>query len=121
MTLCFLSTSDAKPTLAKLMLLKSADKKQINVIDRLAPDWNHFGILVDFDDEGIEVKHIDMTHDGDPKACCLAMFQHWFRGNGRKLLSWRTLIELLEHLDLNVLASEVQNALKVFLVVIEGG
>ena len=93
------------------MLLKTASGVKIKIIDRLAPKWNRFGILLAFDDEGTQVETIDKKHRGDPAACCQAMFQHWLSGNGRKPLSWRTLIELLEDSDQEVLAGEVQSAL----------
>ena len=94
------------------MYLKSANKEGLYHL------WKLYGTLLEFDDEGAEVETIDKKHPRDCKACCQAMFQHWLSGNGRKPISWRTLIELLEDLDLNVLADEIQNALKVFLVAI---
>ena len=93
------------------MLLRTAKGGKIKIMDRLSPSWRRFGILLEFDDEGTQVKKIDEKHRGDPDLCCQAMFQHWLSGNGRKPLSWRTLIELLEDSDQEVLAGEVQNAL----------
>ena len=98
------------PTLAKLMLLKTASGEKIKIIHSLAPHWNLFGVLLEFDHNGTQVETIDKKHRGDPVACCQAMFQHWLSGNGRKPLSWRTLIELLEDADQEVLAGEVRNA-----------
>ena len=93
------------------MLLKTAGGVKIRIINRLAPNWNTVGILLAFDDEGTHVATIDKKHHGDPAACCQAMFQHWLSGNGRKPLTWRHLIELLEDSDQEVLAGEVRNAL----------
>ena len=105
------NSADSKPTLAKLMLLKTSDRKKIKVIDGVAPCWNRFGILLEFDDNGVQVDKIDKKHRGDPDSCCQAMFQHWLNGNGRGPHTWRTLIELLEDSDHEVLAGEIQNAL----------
>ena len=93
------------------MLLKTSSREKIKIIKRLAPSWSTVGILLAFDDEGTQVETIDKKHRGDPVACCQAMFQHWLSGNGRKPLSWRTVIELLEDADQEVLAGEVRNAL----------
>ena len=97
------------------MLLKSPNKEKIKIIDRLALHWIHLGVLLDSDEVTFNVA--DREHRGDPKACCQAIFQHWLKGYGRKPISWRTLIELLENLKQKLLADEIQNALKVFLVV----
>ena len=63
---------------------------------------------MDFDDTGTQLDIIDMKHRGDPEACCGAMFQHWLKGNGITPCSWRTLIELLDDLDEEVLAQEIE-------------
>ena len=93
------------------MLIKSANGKNIKIIDRLAPSWNHFGILLEFDGEGTAVDIIYKKHRGDPLDCCHAMFRHWLNGNRRTPLSWRTLIELLQDFNQEVLAGEVRSAL----------
>ena len=77
----------------------------------MASYWRDLGILLDFDKSGAELDNIDKKHLGDPVPCCQTMFQHWLNGNGRGPHSWRTLIELLEDSDQEVLAGEVQNAL----------
>ena len=63
---------------------------------------------MDFDDTGTQLDIIDIKHRGDPEACCEAMFQHWLKGNGITPCSWRTLIGLLEDLDQEVLAQEIE-------------
>ena len=65
---------------------------------------------MDFDKSGTQLDIIDTKHRGDPEACCEAMFQHWLKGNGISPCSWRTLIELLDDLDEDVLAQEIEAA-----------
>ena len=98
------------PTLAKLMLLKTASGEKIKIIDRLAPFWYRFGILLEFDHNGAQLAKIDKKHRGDPDSCCQAIFQHWLSCNGRGPHSWRTLIELLEDAEQGNLAIDIQNA-----------
>ena len=66
---------------------------------------------MNFDQTGSEVETIERKYRSDPKDCCCAMFQHWLNGNGVSPCSWRKLIELLDDLDQEVLAQEIQSAL----------
>ena len=102
--------ADATPSLANLSMLRKGDKK-IQIIKRLAPEWNDLGILLDFDESGTELDNIEKAHSTD-KARCKAMFQHWIKGNGVRPCSWRKLIQLLEDCDQESLAKEIQDALK---------
>ena len=63
---------------------------------------------MNFDDDGTWLDIIDMKHRSDPEACCEAMFQHWLKWNGVTPCSWCMLIELLDDLDQEVLAQEIE-------------
>ena len=102
---------DTQPTLAQLLLLKTADGKKIKIISELAPCWRDLGFLMNFDLRGKEVETIEQKYRGDPKNCCRAMFQHWLDGNGVRPCTWGTLIELLEDCDQVALVQEIQSAL----------
>ena len=103
--------SDSQPTIAELTLLKQADGKKIKIIASLAPLWRDLGFLMNFDQRGTEVETIEKKYRGDPKECCCAMFQHWLNGNGVRPCSWHKLIELIDDIDQEVLAQEIQTAL----------
>ena len=105
-----LNTTDSTPSLASLSMLRAGNKK-IQIIKTLAPDWNDFGVLLDFDEAGTELDSIEKAHPTD-KARCKAMFQHWLKGNGVRPCSWRKLIQLLEDCDQDLLAEEIQDALQ---------
>ena len=102
---------DSQPTIAQLLLLKTADGKKIKIISELAPSWRDVGYLMNFDLRGKEIETIDQKHRGDPKHCCRAMFQHWLDGNGVRPCSWGTLIELLNDCDQEVLVQDIQSVL----------
>ena len=102
--------SDAKPTLAKLSLLRAAQRKNIKVIKRVAPFWQRLGDQLDFDENGSKLATINADHTTS-EACCRAMFRHWLSGNGVTPCSWGTLVDLLDDLDEVVLAQEIQSAL----------
>lgn len=65
---------------------------------------------MDFDESGTQLEIFDIKYRGDPEACCEAMFQHWLKGNGVTPCSWRTLIELIDDLDQEVLAQDIETA-----------
>ena len=106
-----LPLSDSPPTIAQLLLLKTAAGGKIRIISRLAPHWRDLGYIMNFDDTGAEIETIKQKYHGDPKECCRAMFQHWLNGNGVRPCSWGTLIELLEDCDQQALVEEIQSAL----------
>jgi hypothetical protein len=102
--------SDAKPTLAKLRLMRTSQGKKIKIIERVASFWQSLGDQLDFDESGSKVTTIKADHSTS-EACCRAMFQHWINGNGLTPCSWRTLVDLLDDLDEVVLAQDIQSAL----------
>ena len=101
-------SSDATPTLAKLAVLRTANGKKIKIIERVAPFWQSLGDQLDFDESGSKLALIKADHSTS-EACCRAMFQHWLNGNGITPYSWRTLIGLLDDLDEEVLAQEIED------------
>lgn len=70
--------------------------------------WQSLGGQFHFDESGPKLSLIKAEHPTDPVACCREIFHHWLTGNGVRPCSWRTLIELLDDIDQDVLAMEVQ-------------
>ena len=101
---------DATPTLAKLRVLQTAEGKKIKIVERVAPFWQSLGDQLDFDGTGSKLALIKADHSTG-EACCRAMFQHWLNGNGVRPCSWRKLIKLIDDLDEEVLAQEIEAAL----------
>ena len=111
-TLLYLMNAvDTSPSLAELSVLKTGEGKRIRIIKRLSPYWRIVGTVFNFDKTGNQVDIIEGKHRNDPEACCQAILQHWLKGNGVQPCSWRTLIELVEDCDQEVLAEEIQHAL----------
>ena len=106
--MCSIVHVDCSPSLAKLKLLQSHGGK-IKIIKRLSPNWKGLGDLLDFDDDGTQLRIIEKRYPNDPEECCRAMFQYWLAGNGVKC-SWSSLIELLKDCDEEVLAKDIEAA-----------
>ena len=111
---CFLA-SDSKPRIAELLMLKTRKGETVNIIEHLAPQWKQFGLYLDFDHTGSHLDLIEAEHAHEPHrvvACCREMFKHWLEGNGVQPVTWRTLIELLDHCNERFLVEQIKDALK---------
>ena len=91
--------------------MKTSDGNKVDIIKLVAPKWQEFGILLDFDSDGNMLKLIEAEKKvNGPVACCQQMFMHWLAGNGRPA-TWGELVELLENCKLNHLADQIKNEL----------
>ena len=88
-------------------MIKTADGKKIRIISTVASKWQELGDQLEFDEFGAKLDAIKTKNHENPEACCREMFQHWLKGNGVKPCSWRSVIELLEDCDFEVLAGQV--------------
>ena len=99
-----------KPTLAQLILIKTATGEKIK-IESVAPQWKELGDLLDFDSEGQILELIEANNQQKGLvACCREMFVYWLKGKGREA-TWEVLIELLDDIDQSELARKVKTAL----------
>ena len=73
--------------------------------------WKSIGDLLEFDDVGTRLLELEENNRGNPETCCRDMFQLWLMGDGKRPCSWRTLIEILQDSELDVLAREIKAAL----------
>ena len=66
----------------------------IKTIDRVAAQWKSIALHLHFENHCIEIIEKDCPCQS-AIACC-TMFTRWLQGNGRKSITWRTLIVALE-------------------------
>ena len=96
-------------------MLKTAKGERVNIIESLAPQWKQFGLCLDFDRTGRQLDLIEAENAHESHrvvACCREMFKHWLEGNGVQPVTWRTLIELLDHCNELFLVEQIEDALK---------
>ncbi len=104
---------DDPPRLAELQSLQMPNGDTVHIIKSLAPYWTNFCIALNFDDVGTQLEVIRSQHRMDAVACCTAMFQSWLRGEGRRgVVSWRTLLEVMEEQREIRLRTQVVKALQ---------
>ena len=91
------------------MRLKSSIGEKIEIVKAIAPDWKQFGLLLDLDPRGQEVRRIEAAHaQSGPVICCQEMFSLWLDSPDA---TWGNLIELLIDSEQEELAEQVKSAL----------
>jgi hypothetical protein len=108
-----INTVGAVPRLALLGKLTTRDGQRIEIIKTIAPRWQDIAVHLDFDPTGLTLRQIQADEGGKGvKSCCRAMFQYWLEGNGRKPVSWDTLLEILEDCNYGALAAQIKSTLQ---------
>ena len=69
-----------------------------------------FGYLLLQDETGAKVDSITHKHMKDPSAINLEIFRLWLNGAGLQPVSWKTLVDVLKDIKLNVLADKISTA-----------
>ena len=103
--------TDMKPTMAKLMNLKTTKGGNVEIIKMIAADWKEFGFLMDLDPKGKQVAMIEAENAQKRNGlliCCQEIFMLWLE---KPDATWGYLIELLYDSDHKDLAEQVKNAL----------
>ena len=95
-----------------LKSLKTKSGEKISIIKQVAPHWTDFALGLDFDPTGTTIQTIEKKRLYDPEACCKEMMEMWLEGKGRQPATWELLVEILRDCDLNVLAKEVEDAVR---------
>jgi len=98
---------DSKPELEDLLLLKCKDG-DLDVIPQVASECNTFGIHL-----GLQ-RHVvrsDWDVAGRVESKCQNIVDQWLKGKGKKV-SWKTVIEALQNMGLNVLAESLSKCIK---------
>ena len=74
-----------------------------------------FGVLLLNDESGAEVNAIVKEHRGNAADINFEILSRWIEGKGQPL-SWDTLINVLQHIGLGTLASDIKDGLHHFIL-----
>ena len=102
------------PTLGQLMVLKYADggkMKRIRIISAARHKWKDIASLIC--DSANKITELKEKHQNDPNDCLRDVFVHNFINKKPQKYSqdWSGLIELLNDVELEIVAEEVEYAL----------
>ena len=103
----FITVLDEKPQLHQLQRLYR-DDVVVNVIKAVAPSWEKFALYLTMDGNMIDIWKRDLDQ---VEEAARTLFGYWLDGNGRKPISWKTLIQALCENNLPIIAAEVEEIL----------
>jgi len=74
----------------------------VKIAPKLAPDWEDIGYCLKLKDEDMESIEDNLSRSGDKKSACKMVMKTWMRStHGRTPKTWRTLITVLQELDID--------------------
>ena len=100
---------DECPDVVQLEQLRTQDGRVIKIVTEVAGDWEQMAQRLDFSEP--EVIIIRRSHPNDVESACTDMFERWLAGEHRQPVTWQTVVDCLKELDLNVVASDLDNIL----------
>ena len=82
-------------------------ERRINIPQEIGTKCNEFGILLLEDRTGARIQNIASKHMKDPEAINIDVLQQWIEGRSTQPVTWETLVEVLQDIELNSLASDI--------------
>ena len=96
-----------QPTLIELVRFRGR-KRRINIPQEISTKYLQFGVLLLEDTNGTGVRNMEHKHQRDAEQINMEILQEWVSGRGRQPVSWATLTEILQDVELSELASEIE-------------
>ena len=82
------------------------------VVKRVAWQWEKLATMLELDNDGRKIDSIKRDFWGvGVEICCMQAIHHWVRGEGKRPVSWRTLLKCLEDIDCAQIAEEITKEL----------
>jgi len=95
-----------KPTLPELLSFRSAGNR-INIATEVATKYVQFGTILLQDTTGERVRNMAHKHLNDPERINTDILQEWLTGKGKLPVTWATLVEVLNDIELSTLADSI--------------
>ena len=82
----------------------------VNIPQEIGVKYQDLGSQLLDDPTGVKVDSMEHKHGRDSLRINTAILKEWLRGQGRRPVSWRTLIEVLQDIELSTLAGVIEEA-----------
>ena len=83
-------------------------ERRISIPQKVSTKYPQFGILLLEDTNGAKVRNMEHKHQKDAEQINTEILQEWVSGRGRLPVSWTTLTEVLQDVELSELASDIE-------------
>ena len=83
-------------------------KKRINIPQAIGPKYYQFGILLLDDPNGTRLRSIIQKYMGDSEQISTEILKTWIDGEGKKPVTWKTLVQVLRDIDLHTLPKKIE-------------
>ena len=101
--------ADNPPTLHELLNF-SGQEKRINIPQAIGTQYTKFGIILLEDDSGARVDSIVREHRERAEDINTKILQEWLTGRGKQPVTWETLVEVLQDIELSTLAGDISTS-----------
>ena len=83
-------------------------ERRINIPQEIGIKYYQFGLLLLEDDTGARIQTLTHKHMKDAEQINMEVLQQWLAGRGKHPITWKTLAEVLQDIELNILAKEIE-------------
>jgi len=99
-----------KPTLPELLKFTGSDGRVVSIPVEIATKYVQFGTFLLDDRNGSRVKIMAHKHLNDAEQINTEILQEWLTGRGKQPVSWATLVEVLNDIELSTLAGDISTS-----------
>jgi len=96
-----------KPTLPELLKFACTDGRVISIPVQIAAKYVQFGAFLLDDRDGSRVEIMAHKHLNNSEQINTEILQKWLTGSGKQPVTWATLAEVLNDIQLSTLADEI--------------
>jgi len=96
-------------TLRELLSFPGRDKK-INIPQQIGTQYKIFGTFLLEDDRGAKVDNIIRECRERAEDINTKILQEWLNGRGKQPVTWETLVEVLNSVELSTLAGDISTS-----------
>ena len=95
------------PTLTECLRFQGRERR-INLPQEISVKYYQFGCHLLDDGTGATIRSIAHKHRDDAEQVTLEILKEWITGRGKHPVTWKTLAQVLQDIDLSTLASEIK-------------
>ena len=107
---CYILYTDC-PTVLECIKFQGKERI-INIPQEIGTSYRQFGMFLLNDRNGTRTRNIEHNNREHAEKINTEILREWATGNGKKPVSWVTLVEVLRDIEFGTLASEIEVAKK---------